>query len=198
MKVCSVEGCSRPHKSKGLCDTHYVYFRRTGRIGQREQKPLADRFWPKVDKTPGLGPDGDCWEWRAYVHPTGYGQVGMSSQRGDTMHTHRASWILAHGDIPEGLLVLHKCDNRLCVNPDHLWLGTHKDNTQDMLTKGRRRPAEACARGEAVTISKLTEDLVRQMRAEVGMTCKQLSEKYGVSPATCNRVILRQTWAHVE
>lgn len=198
MTGCKFDGCTKPHKSRGLCDTHYAYWRRTGRIGQREALPLADRFWPKVDKTPGLGPNGDCWEWRAYVHPTGYGQIGLGSAKQGVCHTHRVSWMLTHGEIPKGLLVMHKCDNRLCVNPAHLRLGTHKDNTQDMLAKGRGRAPEGYARGSKITKSKLTDEMVRQMRAETGMTYKQLSEKYGVNPGTCHRVVTRQTWAHVE
>jgi hypothetical protein len=181
----------------GLCDTHYVYFRRTGRIGQREVRSLEDRLWAKTNKTPGLGPNGDCWEWTGYRHPVGYGQIGRGPKGAGGLHTHRAAWEVTNGPIPKGKLVLHTCDNRLCVNPAHLWLGTHRDNTQDMIAKGRRRPSSAVARGEDVALAKLTEEMVRAMRAEPPMTFKELGEKYGVSTGTANKVILRRTWKHI-
>ena len=197
MKLCTVEGCTKPHKSRGLCDTHYSFFRLKGYVGHKEMRSLADRLWARTDKSPGLGPKGDCWEWRGYVHPVGYGQIGRGRATEGAVHTHRASYEVAVGPIPKGKLVLHKCDNRLCVNPDHLWLGTHKDNTQDMIAKGRRRKASQVARGEDVSLAKLTDDMVRAMRAEPPMKFKELGAKYGVSAATANKVILRRTWNHI-
>lgn len=197
MKICTIVGCTRPHKSRGMCDTHYAYWRRTGAVGGRKPLTLEERLWRRVDKTPGQGPNGDCWEWRGYVHPTGYGQLARDAD-GRNINTNRAAWSVTNGDIPEGLWVLHTCDNRLCCNPDHLWLGTPKDNTQDMIAKGRRRKATQVVRGEDVDNAKLTEEIVRQMRAEPPMTFKELGLKYGVSPGTANKVILRQTWKHVK
>lgn len=198
MKTCTIEGCTRPHKSRGMCDTHYNYFRRTGVVGERRIKPLSERLSGKVDKSPGLGPNGDCWEWRGYVHPTGYGQIGRGAAGEGVIHTHRAAYMVAKGEIPDGLWVLHTCDNRLCCNPDHLWLGTPKQNTQDMIAKGRRRKASDTPRGEDVSLAKLTEEMVRAMRAEPPMTFRALGEKYGVTAATANKVILRRTWTHIE
>lgn len=198
MRVCSVSGCGKKHKCRGLCDTHYKFWLKNGFVGSRTTLPLATRLWRRVDKSPGLGPGGDCWEWRGYVHPTGYGQIGRDNVKGNVVHTHRAAYEATRGIIPEGMWVLHTCDNRLCCNPDHLWLGTPKDNTQDMIEKGRRRGKGEVARGEDITISKLTEDMVRAMRSEPPMTFKELGEKYGVSAATANKVVLRRTWAHVD
>ena len=195
---CIVEGCGKKHKSRGLCDTHYAFWRRTGQVGRRERKSLADRLWSKVDKSAGNGPSGDCWEWRGYVHATGYGHIWTGGKQGEIIATHRAAWIVTSGDIRDGLFVLHKCDNRLCVNPDHLWLGDHAANMADMLQKGRRRPASATARGAAVNNAKLTDEIVRAMRAEPPMTFKALGEKYGVTAGTAHKIIMRQTWAHVK
>lgn len=198
MRICTVDGCERLHKRKGLCDTHAKFFERNGFIGARSIKPLSERLWARVDKASGLGPDGNCWEWRGYIHPTGYGQIGLDNIKGNTIHTHRAAWLVDRGEIPDGLWVLHTCDNRLCCNPDHLWLGTPKQNTQDMIAKGRRRKASDTPRGEDVSLAKLTEEMVRAMRAEPPMTFKALGEKYGVNAATANKVILRRTWNHIK
>ncbi len=89
------------------------------------------RFWTHVDKS------GDCWIWTGARYALGYGAFGPKGT--GAMGAHRYSWILAHGEIPTGMLVLHKCDVRCCVNPDHLFLGTQKDNIADMIAKGRRR-----------------------------------------------------------
>jgi hypothetical protein len=100
--------------------------------------PLEDRFWTKVDKcgpvpehVPELGP---CWLWMASRFAGGYGRIDVNKH---SKVAHRVAWGLVKGDIPDGLLALHRCDNPPCVNPDHLFLGTHKDNTQDALSKGR-------------------------------------------------------------
>jgi hypothetical protein len=79
--------------------------------------------------------DSGCWEWLRAVRTDGYGTV--KDRRDITVGAHRVSWQEHKGEIPEGLHVLHKCDNKLCVNPDHLFLGTHKDNMKDMIGKGR-------------------------------------------------------------
>lgn len=98
----------------------------------RTKPPLADRFWPRVD-TSG-GPDA-CWEWTRGRDPHGYGR--FATPNSDLAH--RASWELHNGPIPAGLNVLHHCDNPPCVNPRHLFLGTQKDNVDDMVAKGRAR-----------------------------------------------------------
>jgi hypothetical protein len=118
----------------------------------------ADLFWAKVDKNGGVPahlPDlRECWLWTASLFVGGYGRFG--AQR-----AHRVSWELHHGEVPEGLFVLHRCDNPRCVNPGHLFLGTQTDNMRDMWAKRRgRRP-----RGADVAVAKLDAEKVRALRA---------------------------------
>jgi hypothetical protein len=99
---------------------------------------VAERFWPKVDRSGG--PDA-CWPWTATVRSDGYGMIDVG---GKMVGAHRVSWEIANGPIPvggdyHGTCVLHRCDNPLCVNPSHLFLGTNDDNTKDRDAKGRAR-----------------------------------------------------------
>lgn len=92
-------------------------------------------FWTHVDKTPGHGPNGDCWIWTAAKNRAGYGVAHATT--GANLLAHRGAYSSCVGDIPSGFHVCHHCDNPACVRPDHLFLGTDKDNVDDMVSKGR-------------------------------------------------------------
>ena len=115
-----------------------------------EPRPVSDRFWGNV--YPGQA--DDCWEWHGTLRADGYGQIRIGASN---VLAHRLAWQLAVGPIPDDLCVLHRCDNPPCVNPDHLWLGTHADNMHDMFAKGRERivlrERTHCKHGHAYTPS---------------------------------------------
>lgn len=112
----------------------YYYKKKAGYIFI--PRTLEERFFEKICK--GKTPN-DCWEWTAALQQGGYGKIG---NKGRFLKAHRVSYKIHFGEIPEGILVLHKCDNPPCCNPKHLWLGTHRDNSIDMAKKGRNKTGE--------------------------------------------------------
>ena len=141
-----------------------------------------------------LGPQEEdkCWEWQGAFKPNGYGQVtvgGRSGIGGHKWYAHRLAYTLFVGPIPEGLLICHKCDNRKCCNPDHLFLGDYLDNQQDMARKDRS------AFGERQASHKLTESDVREIR-KLGNSVAQstIASVYGIGQPQVSRIIRRQQW----
>jgi hypothetical protein len=144
--------------------------------------PLVQRFWSKVRKT------DDCWLWVGGKTKAGYGAIGTGPRKVEL--SHRLSWIWHRGTIPDGAYVLHRCDNRACVNPAHLFLGSHVENIADCVAKGRH------AHGNGNGNAKLTPDLVDELRAlrKEGRSYKWLAHYAGVSHTTARKAIVGQTW----
>lgn len=139
--------------------------------------------------------EDSCWTWSKSVDEDGYGRFALD---GKSQKAHRVAWELVNGPVPDGMCVLHKCDIRHCVNPDHLFLGTKKDNTTDMLNKGRH---EVC-KGEEVGTSVLTENQVVEIRSLYTPYSKThgrvaLAKRYGVTPQAIGHVVTRLSWSHV-
>jgi hypothetical protein len=145
------------------------------------------RFWAKVARGPG------CWEWTGALS-RGYGQFAVGGSK-RVLGAHRVSWEHVNGPVPPGLFVLHRCDNPRCVRPDHLFIGTIKDNTADMLAKGRHNPP----RGSRCGTSKLTESdaaAIRSLAAE-GFAHPIIASRFSVSRPTVSLIVARKTWRHV-
>lgn len=149
--------------------------------------PLADRFHAFV-RVPD-DPDG-CWTWTG-ARVRGYGQFQV--RRGTTRRAHRVSWELANGAIPDDLYVLHRCDNRGCVRPDHLFLGDHLDNMRDAVQKGRMTGPRGEAQGRHI----LTAEQARIIKTS-RETGRVLAARYGVSESTVSKIRRGTNWAHVE
>jgi len=135
----------------------------------------------------------ECWYWRGAQNKQGYGESGPPDNR-----AHRLAWRLFRGEIPPGMSVLHKCDRPYCVNPDHLFLGTQKDNVQDMLQKGRCHSAGPT--GIKNGQSKLTDEQVLAMRNDrnqTGISYRLLAMRYGVSTMTAQRVCTGKLWKNL-
>lgn len=129
---CSVLGCSERARVKGLCGRHYENRRHHGHV-----IPICE--WPLIGRLAHIGWDETnrgCWEWRGRRNDLGY---AVMKSRGKQVRVHRVMWEMHNGPIPDGLVVRHKCDNPPCVNPNHLEIGSHLDNMEDMKTRGRSR-----------------------------------------------------------
>lgn len=155
------------------------------------------RFWSKVVRRS----DDECWVWAAAT----VGGYGTFKTGGRQVKAHRIAYALEVGPIPEGQIVCHRCDVPNCVNPSHLFLGTHADNAADRNRKNRqatgaRTKPERRARGEAASGAKLTEDEVLNIRYSLraGNSVRSVARYYGVSPSAVQFIKSGHTWRHVD
>ena len=144
---------------------------------------LAQRFWSKVDPAPS----SCCWEWTACKYSDGYGRFVLNYR---DLGAHRVAYTLAKGEIPEGLLVRHTCDNPACCNPDHLILGTHADNMADRQERNRQ------VKGEDNSFSKLTSKQVMEIY-NLPLLQNEIAKLYNIDQATVSRIKHKKIWKHI-
>jgi hypothetical protein len=193
-KLGKITVLSLSHKEKRMffwkckCDCGKEFYRATNELN-RNRAPIPscgcyhspnslpkDRFMKFVDKTE------TCWLWKGFIFSTGYGEFHLNKK---TTTSHRASWLLHKGEIPNGLIICHTCDNPKCVNPAHLFLGTHKDNSQDMSKKGRSCKFLKNASGKIdENQSNLIYDLYKN-----GETQRKIAKDFGIHQST--------VWKHI-
>lgn len=147
-------------------------------------RPLSERFWEKVD----IRGKDECWEWMASLHKDGYGNF-----RGTLSHI--VSWRLSNGDFQKGMYVCHKCDNRSCVNPNHLFLGTQLDNMRDMVNKGRGKDHN----GENNPKAKLKEkDVLEIYRLHnSGTSSYKIAKIYNVTQTAISYIVKGKSWKNL-
>jgi len=177
--LCGRDFFSYVSAKRQFCSPHCAY------QGRGEGGSLPTRFWARVSKTDG------CWLWKGTITVQEY---GVLSFRGHIYRAHRISWELHYGPIPEGLFPCHHCDNRGCVRPDHLFLGTNRDNMRDAAAKGR------LPIGERHVKAKLTATQVREIRTRYtagGTTHRQLARDFGCCKTTISHVLAHRVWRDV-
>ena len=189
---CSIDGCGKKATGKGFCSKHYTRFRLYGNTEAKsfDHEPIEIRFWLCVDKKA----EHECWLWKRPASSNGYGRI-RAGHRSKEVTAHRLSWVLHNNDeIPAGMVVMHKCDNKLCVNPYHLQLGTYKDNTQDMISKGRAKykPLYGSTNGNAL----LDEEKVRLIKGSQESHAA-LARLLGVSASCIADIRKGRRWVHV-
>lgn len=188
--MCTEDRCVKPVVARGLCRKHYQRWWKNGDPGTTLRRyfdrslSLEDRL--RLDYAVD---SNECWVWTGTT-TRGYGTVNWKGFDG---YAHRAAYLVWVGEIPEGLLVRHKCDNRPCINPAHLELGTHEDNMEDAVSRGRTN------KGSSNPQAKLNEEIVLEMRRQYseGVSQAEIGRAFGVSQTVAGRAINGKTWRHV-
>ncbi len=150
-----------------------------------------ERFWEKVQKDS----DDKCWKWIGGKFSNGYGQFYKNPCK---ITAHRFSYELANGEIDKNLKVCHTCDNPICVNPNHLFVGTQKDNIQDMIKKKRHNFNDAIGinNGRSI-VNEVEVKEIRQKYKEGNISYKKLAKKYNLSETQTMRIVKRESWKHI-
>lgn len=186
-KICSESGCKQEAKRRGMCMRHYDRAIHARTIPVIQPRGLS--IYERVNRRCKLNEDSGCIEWTGSKNEKGYGLIGIS---GVTKKVHRVRWEMSFGPIPEGKHVLHKCDNRACINLAHLFLGTHDDNMDDMNAKGRL----VAHKGEKHGCAKLTEEQVRKIRSDTRLH-REIAADYQIVKSLVGMIKRREVWKHI-
>jgi hypothetical protein len=181
--------CGKEVKTK-----RYIRCRSCGVKRGKITRPLEQRFWEKVDKDGPIMPHmtTPCWGWTSAKTKRGYGY--FTTKRGESKRTHRVSFEFTYGVIPQGMQVLHHCDNPNCVNPEHLFLGTNSDNVADKVKKGRA----ARLKGEENPAAKITQsqaDEIKARYAQGGISQRKLAKEYNVTQRAIWFIVHNLHWS---
>lgn len=187
MTICQAPGCDKSVKNRSLCWAHYERQRKYGSYDLPAKKSLFQTFAESVE----VDEPDKCWLWQGNFLKSGmkYGRVNLGRK---SYLAHRLSYEFLVGPLNDGMLALHTCDNPKCVNPHHLYAGTHKDNAID---RSVRNP-DSYAVGSKAGPAKLTEDQVISIRQD-DRSCYVLAKQYGVSPGLISMVKNRKVWKHL-
>ncbi len=192
--VCSVDGCDVVVKGHGFCNKHYLRWKKHGAVadGDGSHVSVFERFWNYANKR---GPD-DCWLWSGTKMGNGYGRIALGGRDGGVISVHRYSCELHHGPPPfKGARVMHKCDNRGCVNPAHLVWCTSSENIQDAYEKGRK--VSPFKRGVEHHKASLNDEKVRFVKSHPEMSGAHLSRLLDCSSSSISAIRAGRTWKHV-
>lgn len=156
-------------------------------LSPRKKGEAQARLMRLINHAPGQGPRGDCWEFQGYrTKPMGYGN--FSDDAGRTTPAHRYMFEIVHGPLPPGAMVLHKCDNGACCNPEHLYAGDHAQNMKDRSARGRTFLGRKH--------SKLTDDQALSIKSDPRLH-REIAEEFGVSPTTVSFIKRGKRWTHL-
>lgn len=184
MRLCAIEDCQNDARARGMCDKHYRRWAKNGSplVVKRISGPMPfkERFEMQYEPVTESG----CWLWIGNVGASGYGRIKVGRK---TTAAHRASYEFHYGPVPEGMFVCHKCDTPSCVNPNHLFVGTPKDNTADAVRKGRHPAAETHNK------AKLTWEQAEEIRISEE-DARVVARRIGVSFSTIYRVRQGVLW----
>ena len=183
---CLVPSCDGKHRAHGYCLKHYTRFIRYGDVDHVEIT-VGDNKKRLMDSTE-ISASG-CWEWKKRIHDGGYGVVSLN---GRLEQAHRASWMVFVGEIPQGMQVNHRCHNRSCINPEHLYIGTQTENMKDMKDAGRENRATGERNGNA----RLTKGMVLSIKLllKEGKKSKEIASVFGVAPTTVSAIKNKKIW----
>lgn len=190
-RICSFDGCTEQHYAKGFCQKHYARWKSHGDpsvVRKKSDKSIRASIEDLSVPEPNTG----CWLWIGCVGDTGYPSISRK-KLGGRKNAHRVSYEEYKGKIPEGMVVCHSCDTKICVNPDHLWIGTQAQNLADCQEKGRN------ARGERQHLTTLADSDIPRIRRLVreGRSQSSVSREYGVSITAVHNIVKMKTWRHI-
>lgn len=192
-KECIVENCDKKPVGNGYCRNHYYQLKRRGTTELLHRPTPEERYHSGYIKKG----ENECWNWIKSFNLNGYGKFHMSiNGKKKSLVASRYGWELINGNIPDGLLVCHSCDNPPCQNPKHWFLGTSKDNTQDMIKKNRLHDQ----RGELNGVAKVTAIQVIEIRKRYpldGISQAKLGKEYGLTQSGIKAILHRDTWKHI-